>query len=318
MFRLERMLAVERDFGMSQPNFNEFVNRMRLVKWGQRGGILAAVLLFIVLAQSVVIVPAGERFVVFNNFSGVEDRSLDEGMNVLIPFVESTTRYDVRTHTYTMSAVSDEGSKSGDDSVSVLTADGQIVKMDISVRYHLMGGDVWKLHKQVGPNFVDKIIRPESRTVARNVVSGYTVTEVYSTKRQAIQTELQMEMDKSFGRYFIVLDEVMIRNVTFSEAFAQAIEQKQVAMQDAERMKYVLQKEESEKRRKIIEAEGEAAAITKRAEALRQNPQLIQYEYVQKLSPAIKAIVTDQKTIMSLGDLWNSGNSPSAPSGNAK
>jgi prohibitin 2 len=309
------MLAVERDFGMSQPNFNEFVNRMRLVKWGQRGGILAAVLLLILLVQSVVIVPAGERFVVFNNFSGVEDRSLDEGMNVLIPFVESTTRYDVRTHTYTMSAVSDEGSKSGDDSVSVLTADGQIVKMDISVRYHLMGGDVWKLHKQVGPNFVDKIIRPESRTVARNVVSGYTVTEVYSTKRQAIQTELQMEMDKSFGRYFIVLDEVMIRNVTFSEAFAQAIEQKQVAMQDAERMKYVLQKEESEKRRKIIEAEGEAAAITKRAEALRQNPQLIQYEYVQKLSPAIKAIVTDQKTIMSLGDIWNSGGSPSAPSG---
>lgn len=265
-------------------------------------GVLAIVGVLI-LFQSMVIVPAGYRAIVFNTFSGVEERSLDEGMNFLVPFVESPTFYDVRTATYTMSGVMDDGQRQGDDAVTVLTSDGQVVKMDMSIRFHLVPEDVWKIHKTVGPSYVDKIIRPESRTVVRNVISGYGVTEVYSSKRQAIQDELEDQMTKFFRKYNIVLDEVLIRNVSFSEAFAHAIEQKQVAMQDAERMKYVLQKEEAEKQRKIIEATGEAEAIKRRAEALRQNPNLIQYEYVQKLAPGVKAVITDQKTIMSFTDL---------------
>lgn len=285
-----------------QKAFEKWSRQTQLGQFPIWGKVFLVLLLWFLISQFVIIVPAGHRVVVFNNFSGVEEDSLNEGMHVLIPFVQSPILYDVRTHTYTMSGTYQEGDIKGDDSVAVLTADGQIAKLDLSVRFHLMPEDVWKIHKTIGPSYIEKIIRPEARTVARNVVSGFTVTELYSSKRQIIQSELVDEMNKAFTRYHIALEEVLIRNVSFSEAFANAIEQKQVALQDAERMKYVLQKEESEKQRKIIEASGEAKAIQLRAEALRQNPQLIQYEYVQKITPGIQAIITDQRTILNMSD----------------
>jgi hypothetical protein len=67
----------------------------------------------------------------------------------------------------------------------------------------------------------------------------------------------------------------------------------------------VLQKEESEKTRKIIAATGEAESIRRKAVALKQNPQLIQYEYVQKLAPNVKAVITDQKTLMNFGAMFD-------------
>jgi prohibitin 2 len=281
-------------------SYNRFNWQSPAIKWAV--GVLLA-LFFI--SRVLIVVPAGERVVVFNAFNGVEHRVLGEGMDMLLPFVETPVFYDVRTHTYTMSGMVDEGQKQGDDSVPALTADGQIVKIDISIRYHLLPSNVWKLHQTVGPDYIDKILRPESRTIVRNAIANYTVTEVYASKRQLIQDEMQAKMSHSLAKYHMVLDEVLLRNVTFSEVFANAIEQKQVAMQDFERMKYVLQKEESEKQRKIIEATGEAEAIRRRAEALKMNPLLVQYEYVQKLTPGVKAIITDQKTLMSLGNLFD-------------
>jgi len=69
-------------------------------------------------------------------------------------------------------------------------------------------------------------------------------------------------------------------------------------------MKYELEREELEKQRKIIEAQGEAEAIRLKGQALARNPALIQYEYVQKLSPNVQAIITDGKTIMSIGEIF--------------
>lgn len=252
----------------------------------------------------VVVVPAGVRVVVFNAFTGVEPRVLGEGMNFLMPFVESPVYYDVRTQNYALTRRNDAGSPSSDDLVPALTADGQIVKTDVSVRYHLMPNSVWRLHQTVGPDYIDKILMPESRTVVRNTIANYTVTDVYANKRQQIQDEMFEKMRRALAKYYIAVDELLLRNISFSDAFANAIEQKQVALQEFERMKYILQKEEAEKQRKIIEATGEAEAIRRRAEALRMNPLLVQYEYVQKLTPGVKAIITDQKTLMSFNGLF--------------
>ena len=100
-----------------------------------------------------------------------------------------------------------------------------------------------------------------------------------------------------------------MRNVDFSAEFKKAIELKQIAQQEAERKKYELEKEKIEKDRKIIAAEGDADAIRLRGEALSRNPALIQYEYVQKITPGIQTIITDGRSILSLGDLVRS-NSP--------
>jgi regulator of protease activity HflC (stomatin/prohibitin superfamily) len=146
-------------------------------------------------------------------------------------------------------------------------------------------------------------VRPEIRNQIRSSVSAYPVTEVYTEKRTEIQNQTQENLKRKFSASYLILDEVLIRNIRFSPEFEKAIEQKQIAQQEAQRMQYVLDKERQEKDRKIIEAQGEAESIRLKAIVLAQNPALIQYEYVQKLAPGVKTIITDGKTIMSLGDI---------------
>lgn len=266
--------------------------------------LIAAVIGFIFLSQAVLIVNAGHRAIVFNSFIGVEKRTLGEGIHILVPGIETPTVYSVRTETYTMSARSDEGQLQGDDAIECLTSDGQKIGLDVSVIYNLIPDKLWELHKQIGPYYVDKIIRPSVRSIARNTIANYTVTELYSGDRDKLQNEISEKIKTELNKYYINSSETMIRNVIFSEEFSKAIEQKQVAMQDAERMKYVLAKENSEKQRKIIEAEGQAAAISKKGAALRANPLLIKYEYVEKITPGIKTIITNQSSILNFpGDL---------------
>ena len=267
--------------------------------------IIAIILLgLIFLSKTVLIVDAGHRAIVFNSFIGVEKRTLGEGIHFLVPGVETPTIYSVRTETYTMAAKSDEGQYQGDDAIECLTSDGQKIKLDISVIYNLIPENLWELHKKIGPYYLDKIIRPSVRSIARNTIANYSVTELYSGNRDELQDEISSKVKAELDKYYINSTETMIRNVIFSEEFSKAIEQKQVAMQDAERMKYVLAKENSEKQRKIIEAEGQAAAISKKGAALKANPLLIRYEYVDKIAPGVKTIITNQSSIISFpGDL---------------
>ncbi len=262
-------------------------------------GLIAIIFIAIMfLSQAILVVDAGKRAIIMNRVSGMEKRVLGEGMHILIPGIQMPTTYSVRTQTYTMATGDGRNAIRSDDALVSLTSDGQKIAMDMSVRYNLMPDNVWKLHQTVGRDYEQKIIRPEVRSVARNTVAQYPVLGVYSEKRLEIQNLIQENLKKSLANYNINLSEVLIRNVKFSEEFAKAIEMKQVALQEAERMKYILEKQRQEKERKIIEAEGEAQAIREKGAALKANPLLIQYEYVQKLTPGIKTVVTDQTSIM--------------------
>ena len=163
-----------------------------------------------------------------------------------------------------------------------------------------------ELHKNIGRDYVDKIIVPAIRSEVRAVIGKYTVESVYSKNRQEIETKIEENLKGIFERNFIVMQDVLIRNTRFSEEYQKAIEAKQVALQEAERMQYVLQKQRQEKERKIVEAEGEAQSIRIKGQALSANPRLIQYEYVQKIAPGIKAVIADQKTIMNFSNLFDS------------
>lgn len=266
--------------------------------------MFAVVIGFIFLSKIFLVVDAGHRAVVFNTFTGVEKRTLGEGIHFLVPGIETPTLYSIRTETYTMSARNDEGQYQGDDAIECLTSDGQKIKLDISVIYNLVPEKVWELHRQIGPSYLEKIIRPTARSIARNTIANYTVTELYSGNREKLQDEIAAKIKKELDKYYINSTETMIRNVIFSEEFSKAIEQKQVAMQEAERMKYILEKERRERERKIIEADGEAISISKKGSALRANPQLIRYEYVNKITPGVKTIITNQSSILNFpGDL---------------
>lgn len=267
--------------------------------------IVIGFFLLIVFFSTFKTVPAGHRAVVFNNITGGLG-ARGEGLTLLIPFTQTATIYDVRTATYTMSKMTHEGQIQGDDSVQALTSDGQEVAVDVSILYHPDPNKIVLLHREIGPDYEAKIVRPSGRSVTRTSVSKYAVIDVYGAKRSEIQNEVQTELKALFDKSYLILDSLLVRNVDFSPEFKKAIELKQIAQQESERKKYELEKEKIEKERKIVAAEGDAEAIKLRGDALSRNPALIQYEYVQKITPGVQTIITDGKSILSLGDMVRS------------
>jgi regulator of protease activity HflC (stomatin/prohibitin superfamily) len=255
--------------------------------------ILAGVLFVLFLIfRPYVIVPAGQRAVVFSLTTGVLEKELGEGFNVLVPVIQEPFLYDVRTRTYSMSRVHWEGEVPGDDSLAALTADGQTVAVDISVRFRPDAENVWRLHKEVGTDYVNKVLRPEIRSQTRAAISEFPVTEVYSAERQAVEDRIESRLRESLERTYLKIDEVLLRDIRFSPAFATSIENKQIAQQNAQRMEYVLEKTQKEREQRIIEAEGEAQAIELKGRAVAENARVVQYDYVRKVAPNVRTIIT--------------------------
>lgn len=268
---------------------------------GSIGGTLAAlVLLLVLLVSSVRVVPVGHALVIFNTVTK-SFRLAPQGVTVVWPVISQTQMYDLRRIEYTMSKATGEGRRAEvDDSLWSPTQEGLQVGIDITVWHHLDPQRLTDIHQKIGPSYEDKIIRPAVRSIIRMVISEYGVMEVYSAKRAIIQDEINVKLKQLVEKDGFVIDEVVLRDVRFTDEFTKAIEAKQIAQQSAEQMKYVLEKEQREAERKVIEATGRAKAIETINEALRQNPNYIRYLYVDKLSDKISVIVSDQNTIMDL------------------
>ena len=258
--------------------------------------LFALWILFLIL-RPYVVVPAGERVVVFNLARGVLPEQLGEGVHFLLPFVNHPEFYDIRRQTYSMSKSSWEGEVKGDDSMRALTKDGQEVTVELSLRFHIDPNQVWRLHKEIGKDYISKIIRPELRSHTRIAIAEYPAAKVFSSERRTIERNIEERLREKLVRSYILVDEVLLRDIQFSEAFQAAIVQKQIAQQNAGRMQYVLAKEQQEKERKIILAEGEAAAIRLKGQAIAANSKIVAYEYAQKVAPNIHTIITDGKSI---------------------
>lgn len=259
--------------------------------------VLLGVAALALLLRPLRTVGSGERAVLFSLFGGTQTRQLGEGTHFVMPLVQSAVYYDVRTQTYTMSATSWEGEVKGDDSLSALTSDGQEVKVDLSVRYHPDPKFVWRLHQRVGQDYANKIIRPAARSETRITIAQFPIADVYANKRALVQQRLTDALRRQLAANDIILDEVLLRDLRFSDAYARAIEAKQIAQQDAQRLTYTLQKAEKDKQRRILEAQGDAIAIELKGQAIAQSSRIVQYEYARKIAPNVRAIITDGKNL---------------------
>jgi regulator of protease activity HflC (stomatin/prohibitin superfamily) len=256
--------------------------------------------LLVVLLTTIRVVPVGHALVIFNTVT--KDFTVArQGITFVPPFVSVTADYDLRRQEYTMSSTTGEGRKTNvDDSLWSPTQEGLQVGIDLTVWHHLDPQRVAQIHQKIGPDYEEKIIRPAVRSVIRLVISEYPVMDVYSAKRAQIQDEINVKIRQLVEKDGFMIDEVVLRDVRFTDEFTKAIEAKQVAQQAAEQMKYTLEKEQKEAERKVIEATGRANAIEVINKALAQNPNYIKYLYVDKLSDKVSVIVSDQNTIMDL------------------
>jgi regulator of protease activity HflC (stomatin/prohibitin superfamily) len=188
-------------------------------------------------------------------FGKVQQQVLYSGLNIINPLVE-VHEIDVKTQNYTMSGVQDEGAKSGDDAIRVLTADGLEVVIDLSVLYRVMANEAPKLARETGLDFRDKIVRPVTRTRIRDNAVYFTAIDLYSTKRDEFQTRIFKTIDTDFKKRGLVLEQLLVRNITLPQNVKTSIEEKIKAEQEAQKMEFVLQKERQEAERKRVEAQG--------------------------------------------------------------
>jgi len=197
----------------------------------------------------------------------------------------------VQTQEYTMSAIRSEGAVIGDDSIHCQTNEGLGLNLDVTVLFHIDPKDAHALWQKVGEDYQRVLVRPYARNVIRMVVAKYSVVDVYGPKRQQIEQEITESMRQAFAEKGIALESVLLRNVEFANPeFAQAITEKQVAEQQIRTEEQNLRRAQIEKQTMIAQAKGEAEAIQRRGETLRQNPEVVQYELVQKIAPNVRAL----------------------------
>ncbi|RDC57473.1 prohibitin family protein [Pedobacter chinensis] len=188
-------------------------------------------------------------------FGKVDNDVLYSGLNVINPIAIITT-FDVKTQNYTMSGVQDEGKQTTDDALRVLSADGLEVIIDLSVLFRVKGSAAPNILREIGTDYLEKIVRPVARTAIRDNAVAYDAVALYSSKRDEFQAKIFNTIEKSFANRGLELEQLLVRNITLPASVKASIESKINAEQDAQKMTFVLQKERQEAERKRVEAQG--------------------------------------------------------------
>lgn len=273
-----------------------------------------AILLTSVSAGLVFIQPE-ERGVVVSAFApkGYREVALQPGLRWVIPFAENVIVYPISKQTYTMSIAPSEGLIQGDDSITARTLDGQEIYVDASVIYAIDPDKVIDVHIQWQNRYSNDLVRAQSRGIIRDAVSQYRVDELVSSKRVEFAAKMRDAMAAKLSDNGLLLVDFVIRNITFSPEYAASVEQKQIAEQLAQQAKFVVEqkrqeaeqvrqtaqgaadaaiiKAEGDAQARILQAKAEAEALSLINSALKDNPDLLMYQYITKLSPTIQTML---------------------------
>jgi regulator of protease activity HflC (stomatin/prohibitin superfamily) len=243
---------------------------------------------------------------------GLRPEALSPGLHWMIPFAESIRRYDISRQTYTMSSSAGEGAVQGDDSVRARTKDGQEVFIDASVIFSVDPAKVIPLHVSWQSRYEQGVVRPLTRGIMRDTASQYGVEEIVSSKRDEMEATITQQLEAKLADNDLLLVDFILRDIHFSPEYAAAVEQKQIAEQQAQQAAFVVEqrRQEAEQARvtaqgsadaAIIAAEGRAQATVLQAraeseslqvigETLKQNPEVLSFRYIDKLSPNVQVI----------------------------
>lgn len=227
-------------------------------------------------------------------FGKVNKTVLESGLNVINPLMEVVI-FDVRTQNYTMSGVHDEGDKVGDDAIRVLSADGLEVIIDLTVLYKVIPNEAPRILREIGTDYRNTIVRPICRTKIRDNAVYYDAVALYSTKRDEFQARIFKGIEDDLKSRGLILEQLLVRNITLPASVKAAIESKINAEQEAQKMTFILQKEKQEAERKRVEAQGIADYQTILSTGL--SDKQLQYEMIKAIatSPNAKLIILDSK-----------------------
>jgi len=235
--------------------------------------ILLLAFALLVLSRSLHVIDAGEVGVKLR-LGKVDKEELYPGVHIVLPWIESVVIFSTRVEKIDMTTRTR-------NPITALSIEGLPVRLDVTVLYRIIPQKADEIYKNYGVNFAEKVIIPIVRETVRNVIARYKIEDLYSTKRAELQKTIYDELKKRLLTAHIQIVDLLLRDVRLPKKVVEKIEEKLRAKEEAEKMKFVIEKERLEAERKITEARGIAESNRIIANSLSEK--YLQWYYLQTL-----------------------------------
>jgi prohibitin 1 len=203
--------------------------------------MVAAFFFLVAFSQIFTVVPAGNVGVV-DFFGTVSENTLKAGINMVNPFAR-VVKFTVQTQELK-------------EMMDVPSKEGLTVQLEVSALFHLNPEKAAEVYKSVGENYIEVILEPQFRSVARGVTAGYEARALYTSEREMLALLILKDIDLLVAPRGIVVESTPLRRIGLPAGLTASIEEKLRSEQESQRMQWVLTKEKQEAERKRIEAQG--------------------------------------------------------------
>lgn len=228
--------------------------------------------------NSIVIVQPGKLGVVYNRIGGLNEKpTLTEGMNFVLPWFQRAVIYDIKTRSQVVNTSS--GSK-----------DLQMVQISLRVLFKPNPVKLSAVYRNLGMDYDARLLPSIVNEITKAVVAKYNASELL-TKRDQVSHLVKGMLIKRASDFDVIVDDVSITHLAFSKDYTAAVEAKQVAQQDAERSKYIVEKALQEKESIKIKADGEARSADLIGNAIKKNPAFLQLRRIDAAKEVATAVV---------------------------
>lgn len=266
-------------------------------------GVSLGVIVLLVFVFSVRIVDQSKTCAIVR-LGGVVGKS-QAGFQLVAPFVTQLECYPSTAVIFQTGSEENKKADFWDYPVEIKTSDGQTGNISFNLLYSVdpkyvefIRGNVAQDKKQLN----ERIVANFSRSIPRNIAAKYAADGLYATERAKYAGEVEEQLRIEFAKYGVILTAFELRDVQFSAEYESSIEQQQIAEEQIQTAQFVTEqkKQEAEQMRiaaqgradsTVIEAEAEAKALAVVAKALKENPNIMQYEYIQKLADNISVMM---------------------------